>query len=99
MGLQDANWSELLKFCAARGAYRGAGSESLSQLMRGQYDQDMPLPGETGDKGHHTLTLAYMHPCLSNTLHCLAKEGATSQNMPLHVNANAMRDTHVCIHP
>lgn len=59
--VQDANWRELVKFCAARGAYRGAGSESLSQLMRGQYSQDMPIPGETGDR--HTLShgLACIH--------------------------------------
>lgn len=49
--LQDPNWSELVKYCAARGAYKGAGAESLTQLVRGQYSQDTALPGETGMRG------------------------------------------------
>ena len=32
--VQDASWRELLRFCAARGAFRGAGSEIISSLMR-----------------------------------------------------------------
>ena len=37
-----------MKYCAARGAYKGAGAESLSQLIRGQYGHEAPLPGESG---------------------------------------------------
>lgn len=44
---QDPNWSELVKYCAARGAYRGAGSEALGQLVRIQPSDDSYLPGET----------------------------------------------------
>lgn len=36
--LQDASWRQLLKFCAARGAFRGAGSESYSRLLRSGHD-------------------------------------------------------------
>ena len=32
--MQDPNWRELLRFCAARGAYRGAGSETLADILR-----------------------------------------------------------------
>ena len=47
---QDPNWSELVKYCAARGAYRGAGSEALGQLVRNQPSDDSYLPGQdTGD--------------------------------------------------
>ena len=35
MGMQDANWRELLRFCFARGAYRGAGADLLRSLTRG----------------------------------------------------------------
>ena len=34
-GMQDANWRELLRFCFARGAYRGAGADLLRSLTRG----------------------------------------------------------------
>ena len=44
--MQDPNWSELVKYCAARGAYRGAGSESLGMLVRNQPLEDSYLPGE-----------------------------------------------------
>lgn len=44
--MQDPNWSELVKYCAARGAYRGAGSESLGMLVRNQPSEDSYLPGE-----------------------------------------------------
>ena len=44
--VQDPNWSELVKYCAARGAYRGAGSESLGMLVRNQPSEDSYLPGE-----------------------------------------------------
>lgn len=37
-----------MKYCAARGAYKGSGVESLSQLMRGQYSHEASLPGESG---------------------------------------------------
>lgn len=43
--MQDPNWSELVKYCAARGAYRGAGSESLGILVRNQPSEDSYLPG------------------------------------------------------
>lgn len=33
--MQDANWRELLRFCFARGAYRGAGADLLRSLTRG----------------------------------------------------------------
>ena len=48
--MQDPNWSELVKYCAARGAYRGAGSESLGLLVRNQPADDSYLPGE--DQGN-----------------------------------------------
>lgn len=32
--VQDKNWRELLRFCAARGAYRGAGSDIMRGLLR-----------------------------------------------------------------
>lgn len=35
-----------MKYCAARGAYRGAGSEALGQLVRNQPSVDSHLPGE-----------------------------------------------------
>lgn len=35
MDMQDANWRELLRFCFARGAYRGAGADLLRSLTRG----------------------------------------------------------------
>ena len=39
-----------MKYCAARGAYRGAGSEALGQLVRNQPSDDSYLPGEnTGE--------------------------------------------------
>lgn len=39
-----------MKYCAARGAYRGAGSEALGQLVRNQPSDDSYLPGEiSGD--------------------------------------------------
>jgi len=37
---QDASWRELIKFCAARGAYRGAGSGHMQALLRGGGDVD-----------------------------------------------------------
>ena len=37
--LQDASWRQLLKFCAARGAFRGAGSESYRRLLRSGHDR------------------------------------------------------------
>ena len=33
--MQDPNWRELLRFCFARGAYRGAGAGLLRNLTRG----------------------------------------------------------------
>ncbi|KAL0043157.1 hypothetical protein WJX79_010911 [Trebouxia sp. C0005] len=48
--MQDPNWSELVKYCAARGAYRGAGSESLGMLVRNQPSEDSYLPGEDQDE-------------------------------------------------
>lgn len=48
--MQDPNWSELVKYCAARGAYRGAGSESLGILVRNQPSEDSYLPGEDSGK-------------------------------------------------
>ncbi|KAL3141854.1 hypothetical protein ABBQ32_004519 [Trebouxia sp. C0010 RCD-2024] len=48
--MQDPNWSELVKYCAARGAYRGAGSEALGQLVRNQPSDDSYLPGESAEQ-------------------------------------------------
>lgn len=31
---QDPSWRELLRFCALRGAYRGAGSELMAAMLR-----------------------------------------------------------------
>lgn len=31
---QDPSWQELLRFCALRGAYRGAGSELMAAMLR-----------------------------------------------------------------
>ena len=56
MCLQDASWRQLLKFCAARGAFRGAGSERYSRLLRTGHD-----PGAawgTEDSGSPTLDSA-----------------------------------------
>ena len=37
--LQDPHWRELLRHCAARGAYLGAGAAQMADLVR----QDAPL--------------------------------------------------------
>ena len=63
---QDPNWSELVKYCAARGAYRGAGSESLGILVRNQPSEDSYLPGEDSGKRRSFSTSAVMLcPCCS----------------------------------
>lgn len=44
---QDPSWRELLRFCAARGAFRGAGSDVVAAVMRdgGADDGDGSLFG------------------------------------------------------
>ena len=44
--MQDASWRELIKFCAARGAYRGAGAEHMRSLLRTGSADDDKLFGE-----------------------------------------------------
>ncbi|WIA17691.1 hypothetical protein OEZ85_009208 [Tetradesmus obliquus] len=58
----DDNWRQLLRHCMARGAYRGAGSSYLQQLLRVEalppgYDQlqDLQLPTATA-AGHTPIT-------------------------------------------
>lgn len=36
--MQDRSWREVLRFCAARGAYRGAGYSAMTRLLRGGTD-------------------------------------------------------------
>lgn len=36
--LQDASWRQLIKFCAARGAYRDVGVDQMRALLRGGGD-------------------------------------------------------------
>ena len=47
---QDANWRELLRFCFARGAYRGAGVDLLSTVTRSGDTDDGGLFGVTTDR-------------------------------------------------
>ncbi len=52
--MQDTNWRELLRFCFARGAYRGAGADLLRNLMRGGGVDNGSLFGVTeGQDGVH----------------------------------------------
>ena len=46
-GEQDASWRELLKFCAARGAFRGAGAEHMASILYGGGESG----GEDGGDG------------------------------------------------
>lgn len=43
--MQDANWRQLVRYCAARGAYRGAGYEAMQRVMRqpSHPAEDLPL--------------------------------------------------------
>ena len=54
--LQDTSWRQLLKFCAARGAFRGAGSETYSRLFRSGHDSGAVWG--TDDSGSSTLESA-----------------------------------------
>ena len=45
--LQDPCWRELLRFCASRGAYKGAGSYAITQLVRSEGMSSVDYPGLT----------------------------------------------------
>ncbi|DBA76409.1 TPA: hypothetical protein ACH3X1_010114 [Trebouxia sp. C0004] len=59
--MQDPNWSELVKYCAARGAYRGAGSESLGVLVTNQPSEDSYLPDEPLEEDSLEIQQAVSH--------------------------------------
>ena len=44
---QDPCWRELLRFCASRGAYKGAGSYAITQLVRSEGLSSVDYPGLT----------------------------------------------------
>lgn len=54
--MQDVNWRELLKSCAARGAFRGAGSDHMAALLYGVSDESdgEEADGSGGDEGHES---------------------------------------------
>ena len=66
MGMQDANWRELLRFCFARGAYRGAGADLLRSLTRGGGADTGSLFGVAEEQeGAHTAAEAKRSLCLA----------------------------------
>ncbi|KAK9829778.1 hypothetical protein WJX72_007868 [[Myrmecia] bisecta] len=46
--MQDDSWRELVRHCAARGAYRGAGAETMAQLVRSDALSVARVPGLDG---------------------------------------------------
>ena len=63
-GMQDGNWRELLRFCFARGAYRGAGADLLRSLTRGGEADTGSLFGVAEEQeGMHTAAEAKCSLC------------------------------------
>ena len=64
LGMQDANWRELLRFCFARGAFRGAGADLLRSLTRGGEADTGSLFGVAEEQeGTHTAAEAECSRC------------------------------------
>ena len=43
--MQEASWRELVRFCAARGAYRGAGAGTMASVVRSSAMSNVGFPG------------------------------------------------------
>ena len=43
--MQEASWRELVRFCAARGAYRGAGAGAMASVVRSSAMSNVGFPG------------------------------------------------------